>query len=373
MKKSELIEHFTKNYVDPLHQEAIISLEDILENQYEELKEGLVAAYNQLFEKIKQVQSHEKKEIKYIYLHLLRTGIETKSCLITAYDKRWYADPNPIEISYNVSWLWQPFIDYVEKLHQEKKRYVMRINHMDVQRAEVKKWDSYLPYITFLLKSAIEDITNLPSYDFEKSNIFALYVGEYRDHSDMVWIEDRTFKDPEAIKELLRQRTQQKLCYIHLSDLDLSSGEYPGNDIMNSRFERINLKKTRLDVSLLMKSIFKDCDLSYVSLIASGIWFSDFSGSNLKKANLQYVNHYICIELPIEKMTKKYFPKTKFIGCNLEEADLSYGDFTAADFTDANMLGCKFEGTILTGAKIDKSQTDHLELTEEQREVITWV
>ena len=74
MKKSELIEHFTKNYVEPLHQEAMASLEDTLENQYEELKEGLVAAYDQLFEKVKQVQIHEKKEIGHIYLHLLRSS-----------------------------------------------------------------------------------------------------------------------------------------------------------------------------------------------------------------------------------------------------------------------------------------------------------
>ena len=191
------------------------------------------------------------------------------------------------------------------------------------------------------------------------------------DHSNIVFVEDKTPKDPEAIKKLMRQKPQQELCYIHLSDLDLSLGDYGENNMTGSRFERIKFTQSLLDACLMIDCIFKDCDLSHTSLIASDIWCSDFSGSNLTGANLQYVNNYT--QIPIEKLAKKYFPKTKFIGCNMKQADLSFGNFTAVDFTGANLLGCKFEGTILTGAKIDKSQADHLDLTEEQREVIIWV
>jgi len=57
----------------------------------------------------------------------------------------------------------------------------------------------------------------------------------------------------------------------------------------------------------------------------------------------------------------------------LQMADLSYGNFSGADFRCAKLENCNMTGAILSHAKMDEKYRDSLPLTENQKEEIVWI
>ena len=388
----ELLNNFIEKYEVPLHNEAQLALEKTLEKRYGEITSGIVAIFREMFDKIKSAQEAGKGPIAFVYFNLLRTGclLGSSGCLLCAYDNNWYLDQAPVEVEYDASFLFRPFYEYTEKLYRGRKMYVGRVTRSDVEKILVERWSVYMSYMLLMLRNSINEIVSLPNYDFQKAKQFSINGGEYMDYSDILWIEDREEKDPVSVKALLGHENKKAARHLHLHGIDLSGGDYSENDLRSSRFERVSFNKCVMGACMLMDTIFKECDLRQANLIASHIWYADFSGSNLERANLSYANLYC--QPDYEKMKKPYIPKTRFRSANLAHADLSHGNFAMADFSGAQLFGCNlseaqlhgcdfsraqlsgcdFSRAQLLGTKIDRKFMDRIALTDAQQGAVQW-
>jgi len=170
MDKSGLLAGFVDNYSEPLHLEALLTLERSLEKGYDQIIEGVVKAYSDFFDKISLAQKSGKKPIAYLNFYLLRSNTKTggSSCLISAYDKDWYLDKSPVETVYDASYLFEPLHSYIERLHRERKAYVQRVTYVDIEKIFLGKWHVYMLYMLLLLKKSIYRIVELPNWGFNK-------------------------------------------------------------------------------------------------------------------------------------------------------------------------------------------------------------
>ena len=205
--KQAVLDNFTEKHADPLHHEAQLALEKILDENYAGIIDGITAVYSELFDRIKAAQEDGKGPIAYINFYLLRTGcmLGNSGCLVCAYDKEWYSDPVPVEAEYDASFLFKPFYEYSEKLYRARKMYVGRITRSDIEKMLIDRWSMYMSYMALMLKNSISGIINLPNYSFQKAEQFSISGGEYMDYTDTLWVEDTTEKDPVSVKTLLLQ------------------------------------------------------------------------------------------------------------------------------------------------------------------------
>ena len=371
-KKNEYWESFTAKYADPLYQESIANMEEALSNSYDEIMDSLVSAYGSLFGDINSLQENGKGPIAYVNFYFLRTGMKLGSdtCLISALDKNWYLDKEPVEHVYSAPYIFRPFYDYAEQIRRERKRYVQSIGYTEIERLLLEKWGHYVSYFSLLLKSAIDKIIGLPGYGFQKDDVFVMNAGEYMDFADILWLEDRTEKDPGMTKKLFERKPENGLCHLHLAGMDLSRGDYSGNNFMGSRFDRVNFQGSKMDCCVMLDAAFTGCDLRQTSLAGSLLWCGDFSHANLRHSDLSWVN--LGEDLNYAKLGRPYFPKIKFFDANLSYTNLSYGNFAYADFSGAKLDGCILEGANLRGAAMHNSWKDELALTDEQKGMINW-
>ena len=370
--RNEFWESFTAKYAEPLYHESIANMEEALSKSYDEIINSLVSAYGRLFGGINSLQENGKGPIAYVNFYFLRTGMKLGSdaCLISALGKDWYLDKEPVEHVYSAPYIFQPFYGYVGQIRRERKRYVQNIGYMDIERLLLEKWNHYVSYFSLLLKCAVDKIVSLPGYGFHKEDVFVMSAGEYLDFADILWLEDRTEKDPDMIKKLFERKPGNGLRNLHLAGMDLSGGDYSGNNFTGSRFDMVNFQGSKMDCCMMLDAAFTDCDLRQASLTGSNLWCGNFSHANLWNADLSGAN--AGGEPVYENLGRPYFPKIKFCRANLSSADLSFGNFAYADFTGARLDGCILKGANLRGAAMHKSWKDELALTEEQKGMISW-
>lgn len=373
MIPNEITTNFREKYAEPLHQEFLTMLEQSLEGSFDEITRGIIDLYHQFFESVKQAQSNGKGSIAYVNFYLLRSSLKlgNDTCLLCAYNKDWYLDTSPIERTYSAPFLFTPYYDYKKKLGDEMRKYIKHFTNADLDSLLLEKWNDYAPYMVLLLKSSIDKIIALPSYDFAKDTMFTINAGEYMDYVDTLRVEDNTEKILQYVKNILQGSFQQNLRYLHLHNMDLSQIDCSERDLSGSRFVNVDLQNNVMGACLLIDAIFTSCDLKGAILAGSQIWCSNFSGSNLENADLSYANIYSTPDYA--KMSKKYFPKIKFSNANLCGANLSHGNFSYSDFSGAKLKDCDFTEAILHNSIMDKSLESQLSLSDKQKGEIQWV
>jgi len=127
-----------------------------------------------------------------------------------------------------------------------------------------------------------------------------------------------------------------------------------------------------LNACTLTGTRFIQCKLERADLTGSRIGESDFTKSNLKGAILTYVNRDGTTDK--EKPNSPLFIRTKFIGTDLTDANLSYGNFYGSDFSGAILDDCDFTEADLRSVIMDDKYrfSDRLTLTDKQRGDIIW-
>jgi len=369
MLRDEILQLFTEKYVDPLYAQCVKELEERIEKNYEKIQEGIVSAFDKLF---KALASGEK-EVFIIIMTMLRTSLKVgkAACLLSAYDKDWYLDTKPIEITYSADWLFGGLISFVDELNRERKQYQDKITYADIELIAFEKFRQYKRYFFIMCRNAIPEIIKLDSFkEVKKCEVFQMHVGEYVDVTKCLYIEDYSRKETADVKIDLERLFDEGYMYRHYVDLDLNRGRFTGINVSYTRFEKMNLLKSLFNDGFMIGTRFEDCNLQGADFSGSSILWASFANCQLQKANFSKLNKNL--EIDNQKLKSKMFTITEFTNCDLMEADFTESDLRGYRFINCYLKGCNFAGINMEHVEIDKTIAI-VDVTEEQRRQIKWV
>lgn len=166
-----------------------------------------------------------------------------------------------------------------------------------------------------------------------------------------------------------------------LVDCDLEEADLSGLAMMDWRFERCQIRRTRFSSAQLRRAQFLSCrgafaDFTGADLEECRMTGSDFNNSLFRRANLNAMHVEGCkltgadlcearamdIRLAETLLINARLPSWSFRKMTLERIDFSQADLRKSDFRavtfhqcslrDANLVGCRFEGADLRGADL---------------------
>ncbi|NLW47123.1 MAG: pentapeptide repeat-containing protein [Firmicutes bacterium] len=373
--KETAFEHFQRTYVNEVSRAKLTDLEDFYRQHRDELAPEFLESLRRICLRTGAMQSSgEKTKIAYIHYAMLRTVLREKSHLwrVDAYDNSWYLDRRECETYYDAGWAFK-FLDAFEtELEPYLKRYLNRIGKADLERLKMREATKYQFYVIALARYALKQASALKElHEIAKETLFEIRVGEYFDISETVYKEDLRPKDPQEIKMWLEKKEPNQYSYEVFRSLDLSNGDYEGNDLRYADFNGANLSRSNLRKTMLLETKLTGATLEETDFSLADIFAADFKGCQLQGARFYEANGGNSLKETSAGLLFR-FDGVDFRGANLEGADFEGADLNGADFTGANLTGVNFEEAELRGAVFSKETKDNLVLDEEQRQAVIW-
>lgn len=289
----------------------------------EEWREKTTEAFARLAEKIKE---QKKEGLAYFQFSVLRTNLiqeKTYTVVLEGCDARWYLDPEPVEVSFQMDGWFEEKKEKWESLYALTGKYMGKVSRYDV--------DSWASDTILRENSAAAHLLRTLLYDIEREETFAsipketvyqIRYGEYRDASELVLKTDYVEKTQKQWEKALRmtQANQDHLVF--------------------SAWYRAEIKDSQADGKKLLFSRFEECRLE-------GVSFRD--------ADLTGARFWGCI---IEGCS--------FAGAVLTDADFSGSQMEENDFTGARMAGTVFSPEMLPKLGLETGQIQEIRLREEE-------
>ena len=122
----------------------------------------------------------------------------------------------------------------------------------------------------------------------------------------------------------------------HFVSCDFGGTDLSGLRFADCLFERCNLATARLAGTALQNVAFADCKLLGLQFTAC--------------RDMLFGVHFDQCQLRYASFAGRVLPGTRFVGCNLEEADFADADLTEAVFASCALAGAVFQNTRLLGA-----------------------
>lgn len=295
MTRQEALVQFRQETLPILAQgEAAFNKE--LENQIEKLTETM----KEVFSKLRQEAIRlEKEKIMFFHISLLRTGIlqRTWQAMAQAMDARWYLDMEPAQMYFSLDFLFSIYDTVREELTSDIQKYMGKINGYDVEHLieeSVMRCNSVLAQQTRYMFRDIEE--NEDFAGMEKTDVWSIYWGEYRDACELVACVNREPKSQVEFERALRQTKNEETSMIlgYWYNAELKSVNCEGKLLYFIQFENCNLENLVFDGAVLTGARFRNCKIQNCSFKGAEmrqtdfqdcVWEdNDFSGADLENA-----------------------------------------------------------------------------------------
>lgn len=379
MKKAEALAHFEQTYVQPKLLQKLLQAQDYLLQHRDELAADFQKSLCQICLAIKARQlKGELGKVGFIHYAMLRSAIlfRKPQYRIDVYPKEWYFDLDAPECSAYFDA--DPIFKFLDELEQEldgpRRQYLNRITPVDLEQIKLREAPKFNRLLVSLADYALS-YTPLPAQlsEIVKETEFEIRVGEYYDLTEVVYKEDVRNKEAEAIKEWLEDKHENSYVAAVLKNLDLSHGDYAGNDLRRVDFQGSNLAKANFQSCLLSKARFADCQLNQADFSDAILHDADFSGANLQQAVFSGAEGARGITSDLDLNIHSVWG-VNFSGANLEGANFRYANLQGANFNQARFNQfTNFDGAQLQQAVFNQAARPYLKLEPQQADVIIWV
>lgn len=363
MKKAEALQHLYEQVALPALEECVAALEFFFLENRERLVADFVEAMRQFAIQIKERQARgAMPAVGFIHLSLLRTSVldGSNQYLLEAYTDKWYWDEVACFSRYDAGWAFQEISGLLRLLEERRKRYMGVLDAPDVERMVLKELDFFAQFVTALARLSLSEVVRLPEYkQLEKAQRFQIRVGEFKDLSEPIYVEDIQAREEEEARKLLEQTkgaqcthetfANMQLREIKADQLDLRFNDFSSSDLANSEFRQCVLMGTRWIGSKLTNADFRH------SLLCD----ADFRQSDLRGANFTYTDG--------QTSNDKRYRQPGLLGIRFDQANLE-----GADFRHSRLYKASFCGANLRQAIFLERDQDRFALTDEQREEICW-
>jgi uncharacterized protein YjbI with pentapeptide repeats len=376
MNSEEAWSHFMDNYALEYSRQKIMELERCFSEQFDNYIAEFLESFREICRNIQTMQRHNQKgKIACITYSMLRTAIVNRKpvYLIEAFNKDWYLDFVECQARYRAEWAFGYLQQLETELEAKLKLYLGQINSARLQSYLLQEAAKYHQYVIRLARYAIDQAVRLPEFQtIARGEQFAVRVGEYLDASAIVYKEDRSLKDLDAVKAWFDEKKDLAAAYGILNGLDLAGGDYWGIDLQYTDLRGSDLSRSYLPYSALTGAKFNRSSLMESDLSSAWIFEADFSEADLRGADLSGVVGAAGIEAEEEWLVPGYRP-VNFQRANLKNVSFKAAKLRGALFNGANLTNVNFEGADLEGAVFAKENNERINLDEAQRQRIVWV
>ena len=313
MTREEALQQFQTEQQEWIHTKQ----QEFLKTMGEKLPE-LIMKFKQMFAKGRQKMEEVKKEpIMFFYFSVPRTDLYSNQyrLLLHMMDARWYLDKEPIVIEESLDFLWEDLQEMKEKLWNDSKKYMGKINRYDIEYLVQDMIFTCNCYLSEQLRLVFRDIEENEDFaNIAKPEVWYIRFGEYRDQSEVIAHVDRIKKE--------QKQWERKVRKAQLETKD--------DSLATSYWYELEVKESSCTEQFMPFIVFENCTLDSV----------DFTKSNLRGAR---------------------FLNCTIRHCVFEEADLQY-----AEFTDCTWEETKFQGANLSYAIFMEQELPFVHLEPEQ-------
>ncbi|PUA35551.1 pentapeptide repeat-containing protein [Paenibacillus elgii] len=366
MGKEEALLHLREHVLDPALTERISALDADFRQHKRQLAAGFVTSFRELCLKIKAMQERqEKAPIAFIHYSMLRTSIRegANTYLIEAYSDDWYWDTAYCDAAYDAGWAFQGIRPLLSVLDDSRKAYMNILHSADTERLVMQEIGYFDQFVTVLARWAIPEAVKLPEFQqIAKADRLQIRIGEFKDRSEPLYVEDRGQRDVQQIRRRLEQKQEADCSYESFRGLPLSLGHYDELDLRYSDFSGSDLTSCTFNGCVLIGTRWHGCRLRHTDFSYSQLCDADFRDCDLKGANFRMADG--------QGFADKLHRTPGLLGVNFANADLEGANFLHADLPEAN-----FEGANLNQAVFAERDRERLRpwLSEAQIASIRWV
>ena len=360
MNREESLEEFKEKVVKNLGEESVAGFEKNFKNNEEKVKELIINGIKSLIKKA--MESKNENKIAVFQFEFLRINIinESYKILIHGYNSFWYLDSDSIYEEIDLSFLFEPFISFKEKLIKGKRIYMGKVNDYDIQKIifeltakcymdmskTIRNWFWNLDEEQWMQEISVEDF-------------YVVKWSEYQGKSETLFSMDNREKNIKELLELKKQ-PEEKLHFVYTvwKNSTLEDGDLAKQNMLFINFKGSKLKNINFSECDIVRGQFKDtevkrCTLTKCSLIGtsfenSKIEDSDFSngdctGVDFRKSELRYVD-FSNANLKNSNFINTKFKHVSFEGANLEDAIFSSKDIPFINLTSEQLQTIYIDG-----------------------------
>lgn len=295
MTRAEALEQFKERH----RQETETRKEEFLtglETGMEELMERIFTAFGTIAD---LAEEQEKVGCVYFLFSLLRYDLmQNVACVrLDVMNGGWFMDSEPLYTELDMTFLFQPYFQWREKLLLDMREYRGKVNKYDVEdmvQTEIMEANQKLMHH---LRFAFRDMESQESFArIPKMAFWNIRFGEYRDYGEIVMQINR---EPRSMAEWLDKlelyeenpEVMQCSCWYRL---EITKGDCRGKAMPFIVFEECTLKGMDFGEAQLYGARFLNCRLEKCSFAGAnleqteweGCCFADcsFAGADLKGA-----------------------------------------------------------------------------------------
>jgi BTB/POZ domain-containing protein KCTD9 len=206
VKREEALKNFNETYVKVKSYENICKMDKYCKAEKINLAEQYSKEFLKVCKQISNLQEKEEKgKILNMHFQVLRTDILSReyTIQISGYEKTSYLDKNPVQTKFEAKEFFKQLDELYEYLVKNAKKYVGKVSVDDVEIIIQKEITNYIRYVISIARIAIESIQEKEEFKkLEKEEKFTVYVGEYKDESEKIYIEENKKEEKEIINLL---------------------------------------------------------------------------------------------------------------------------------------------------------------------------
>lgn len=267
-----------------------------LENQTEKLTETIKVVFSGLRQEAERL---EKEKLMFFHISLLRTGIlqQTWQAAAQAMDARWYLDTEPAQTVFSLDFLFSVFVPVREELMSCIRKYMGKVNSYDVEHVieeSVMRCNLVLAQQARYMFRDIEENEDFAA--MEKTEVWSVYWGEYRDACELVACVNREPKSQTEFERALRQTDHEEtsMIFSYWYGAELKASDCGKKQLHFIQFEDCSLEDMIFDEAALTGARFRNCRIQGCSFkgavmrqadFENCVWQdNDFSGADLENA-----------------------------------------------------------------------------------------
>ncbi len=266
MTRQEAQEQFQKE-AQPILEQGKTQFYQNFSEKVEELAEILQKVITDIRGK---VEEFEKEKIMFFHFSLMRVGIlqENYEVLAQAMDARWYMDTEPAEVWFSLDCLFSMFLEVRKTLKEEARKYMGKINSYDIEYLIEEVVMECNSFIAQQLRFMFRDIEeNNDFMAIEKTDVWGIYWGEYRDNYELVVHVDREPKTQLDFDRALRQtkNVESNMISGFWYETQIKDSDCKDKLLYFIQFENCQLENICFDGAILSGAQFKNCTIKNCS------------------------------------------------------------------------------------------------------------
>ncbi|MGG4554495.1 pentapeptide repeat-containing protein [Paenibacillus humicus] len=360
MDAEEILDDIKGRILEPAMEEVITALEAEFHHQKEQHIEAFIQSFQNMCIHIKRMQDKgQKAPIAYIHFSFLRTSIlqQKYTYLIEAYSEEWYGDENECISFYDASWAYKSFNSLQDMLTQKLKMYFKLFHPGDSERIMLEYIPYFHQFIVAIARMAVCRAVELPeAQQIAKSSCFRARIGEFKDLSEDIYVNDQREMSLESVRKLQQQDTQlafEALQGLALQSQNLDNTEMRYADLSGSRLIECQFRGCIMIGTRFTGSTLRNSDFSH-SLVCD----ADFSNSDLRGVSFRNVS-------------EKGYRENLYRSPGLQGVSFANANLDGADFRGAALYDANFEGASLREAIFTEQELTRYRLSDQQLNSVT--